>query len=459
MSEQDYSMYYKIGKGLAIYRQKHSKTFYVRLRIDKKNVQRCLKTSDQGDAMRAAIRFEDDMKKREFAGLPIIETKRLTIKKAFEGALELLEGREKQLPIYDSYKTLINLHMIPFFKNKSIEDLTSKNIRLYFDGRELSLTRKRMTNTCFKLMFQYLEEEDYINKADIPTLPKTGSKTVEKRDAFTNVDLAVIREKLADFHNVGKPNYKTKEYRQTIYHYFNFLVETGIRAGEEATFLFSNVEKEDINGEEHHYIEIKKGKTKGYSNNRKIPLSKLAVSSLVEMAKIQNPDKDISQKNFIFVRKPILEASFGKSGEYVRVFKQFIDKLLKDNLISKSYTLYSCRHYFITKRLSQNVDVYLLSKYVGNSPEMIRQHYDHAAQLMKTENIDSVTGRDREQERMDEYNILTSNQAKSDKERGERPETIEEEELRQEQELKAYNLQFGDQAPVINADDFIFDDE
>lgn len=406
MDEQDYSMYLRLGKGLAIYRQKHSQSYYVRLRIDKKNVQRCLKVTNEDDAKRSAYRFEDEMKKREFAGLPIIETKRLTIKKAFEGALELLDSREKQLPIYESYKTLINLHMIPFFKNKSIEDLTSKNIRLYFDGRELSLTRKRMTNTCFKLMFQYLEEENYINKADIPTLPKTGSKTVEKRDAFTNVDLAVIREKLADFHNVGKPNFKTKEYRQTIYHYFNFLVETGIRAGEEATFLFSNVVKERIKGEEHHYIEIKKGKTKGYSNNRSIPLSKLAVSSLVEMAKIQNPDKEITKKNFIFIRRPILEASFGKSGEYVRVFKQFIDKLLKDNLISKPYTLYSCRHYFITKRLSEDVDVYLLSKYVGNSPEMIRQHYDHAAQLKKAENIDSVTGRDREQESKDEAQIL-----------------------------------------------------
>lgn len=397
IEKPDYSMYFKIGKGLAIYRQKHSQSYYVRLRIDKKNVQRSLKTTNRDEALRKAIRFEDEMKKRQFAGLPIIETKSMTIKKAFEGAIALLDAKDVQKAIYSSYKTLINKHIIPYFKRKSIEELTAKNIRLYYESRELSLTRKRMTNTCFMLMFQYLEEENYIKKSEIPSLPKSESKKVENRVAFTNLDLAAIQESFDDFALNGRTA-KTKEYRKTLKHYFNLLVETGIRAGEEAGFMFSDVIKDELDGEIHHFITIEKGKTKGYSKSRKIPLSKSAVSSLVEMAKIQNPSENITEKNFVFVRKPILESSYGTKGDFVKMFKTLIDSLIADKKVSQPYTLYSCRHYFITKRLSQDVDIYLLSKFVGNSPEMIRLHYDHAAQLMKLQNIDTMTFRDRENE-------------------------------------------------------------
>ncbi|EJB8582524.1 site-specific integrase [Vibrio parahaemolyticus] len=397
IEKPDYSMYFKIGKGLAIYRQKHSQSYYVRLRIDKKNVQRSLKTTNRDEALRKAIRFEDEMKKRQFAGLPIIETKSMTIKKAFEGAIALLDAKDVQKTIYTSYKTLINKHIIPYFKCKSIEELTAKNIRLYYESRELSLTRKRMTNTCFMLMFQYLEEEDYIKKSEIPSLPKSESKKVENRVAFTNLDLAAIQESFDEFALNGRTD-KTKEYRKTLKHYFNLLVETGIRAGEEAGFMFSNVIKDEIDGEIHHFITIEKGKTKGYSRSRKIPLSKSAVNSLVEMAKIQNPSENITEKNFVFVRKPILESSYDTKGDFVKMFKTLIDSLIADKKVSQPYTLYSCRHYFITKRLSQDVDIYLLSKFVGNSPDMIRLHYDHAAQMMKVDNIDTMTFRDRENE-------------------------------------------------------------
>jgi integrase len=436
MSEKtDYSMYFRIGKGLAIYRQKHSQSYYVRLRIDKKNVQRCLKTTNRDEALKAAIRFEDEMKKRQFAGLPIIETKTMTIKKAFEGAIALLDAREQQKAIYTSYKTLINKHIIPYFKHKSIEELTAKNIRLYYESRELSLTRKRMTNTSFMLMFQYLEEENYIKKSEVPSLPKSESKKVENRVAFTNLDLAAIQESFEDF-SVNGRTAKTKEYRKTLKHYFNLLVETGIRAGEEAGFMFSDVIKDQIDGEIHHFITIEKGKTKGYSKSRKIPLSRSAINSLVEMAQIQNPSEQITEKNFIFVRKPILESSFGTKGDFVKIFKTLVDGLIADKKVSQPYTLYSCRHYFITRRLSQDVDIYLLSKFVGNSPDMIRLHYDHAAQLMKVENIDTMTFRDRENEaflaeieqREKELDIINPNRHK------ELSEALEKE--REEREMK-----------------------
>ncbi len=453
-------MYFRIGKGLAIYRQKHSQSYYVRLRIDKKNIQRCLKTTNRDEALRLAIRFEDDMKKRQFAGLPIIETKTMTIKKAFEGAIGILDARDQQKTIYSSYKTLIHKHIIPFFKHKSIEELTAKNIRMYYESRELSLTRKRMTNTCFSLMFQYLEEEDYIKKSEIPSLPKSESKKVENRVAFTNLDLITIQESFDDFAVNGRTA-KTKEYRKTLKHYFNLLIETGIRAGEEAGFKFSDVIKDEIGGEVHHFISIEKGKTKGYSKSRKIPLSKSAVSSLVEMAKIQNPSEKITEKNFIFVRKPILESSYGTKGDFVKTFKTLIDSLKEENKISRSYTLYSCRHYFITKRLSEDVDVYLIAKFVGNSPEMIRFHYDHAAQLMKLNTIDKMTARDRNKEAQEAYEKIKEKHSKENSHLDEFPELFLSDEDRERQffeelESDPYLKQLPE--PILNHEDYFDED-
>ncbi|MBF4249409.1 hypothetical protein EA004_31290, partial [Vibrio anguillarum] len=101
-----------------------------------------------------------------------------------------------------------------------------------------------------------------------------------------------------------------------------------------------------------------------------------ALDSLIEIARIQNPDKNITEKNFCNINKPVLESSFGVLPCYSSKFGEFRKELIKNNLISKNYVLYSCRHYFITKRLSQSVDIYLIAKYVGNSVEMIQKFYD-----------------------------------------------------------------------------------
>ncbi len=87
---------------------------------------------------------------------------------------------------------------------------------------------------------------------------------------------------------------------------------------------------------------------------------------------------------------------------YSSKFGEFRKELIKNNLISKNYVLYSCRHYFITKRLSQSVDIYLIAKYVGNSVEMIQKFYDDY-KLDLPQHIDQMTGRDRQQEEIDEY--------------------------------------------------------
>jgi len=404
--------YERLAKGLAIYRQKQAKTFYVRVRIDKNEILKNLGTSDEDEAKCLAWEYRSELMNRKKSGLPIITSKYISVEESFTHLITQLKSKDKQLPIYDDYKIVVNKHIIPYFKDKPITELTSKNIRLYYESLDLSVTRKRMNNTLFKNVFLWLEEENHIKKSDIPTLPKAESKKIESREAFTPSDYEVVVDKIKDYHQQGKPNFKTKEYRQVIPHYVTFLCETGARPGLEVEGLnFNDITKENDN----YFIKITKGKTKGYSKGRKIVLSGKAIEALISIAQIQNPEKNITEKLLTNIRKPILETSFGKIPDYIPVFKKLIDYLLKDNLISQRYTLYSCRHYYITKRLSEGVDIYLISKYVGNSVEMIQLFYD-AYKLENPHHMDQLTGRDRQKEAEEEYQRIMEDKTDFEKE-------------------------------------------
>lgn len=101
----------------------------MRLRIDGIEIKRSLKTSDIEEAKSRAWHLKFEYEGRLTAGLPIEETKVLSIKSAFLQVIKELDTKRKQIPIYDDYRTVINSYIIPYFKNKNIKDLTSKNIR------------------------------------------------------------------------------------------------------------------------------------------------------------------------------------------------------------------------------------------------------------------------------------------------------------------------------------------
>jgi integrase len=381
--------YEKLAKGLAIYRQKHAKNFYVRVRVAGKDIRRNLGTPDEEEAKFRAWELRSELENRKKEGLPILTNSRLMLETVLLKVIENLNNKEAQLSVYRDYTTVLNNFIKPFFNGQSIEDFTSKNIKLYFESQKLSVTRKNINKTCFRMIFDYLLEEKLMKKSDLPELPKVKSEMVEVRDAFTNEDLKLILTHLETFHSIKKVNFKTKEYRKILYHYFILLIETGMRTGEKVISLKYNdliYDKEN----ENYFIKITKGKTKGYSKPRQIALSKKAIRALVEICRIQNPEKNIGEDNFLYVRKNILESSFGKTTEYSDIFGQFMKYMKDNNFIDNHYTLYCCRHYFITKRLSQNVDIYLIAKYVGSSVEMIQKHYDNYM-LTEQTHIDSLT--------------------------------------------------------------------
>lgn len=397
-------MYESLTKGLAIYRQNHTKSIYMRLRLDGKEIKRSLKTSDIDEAKSRAWALKFEYEGKLTAGLPILESKEPMINTAIKQILSHMAQKKIKRTTYADYKYVFENVMIPFFNKKPITFLTTKNIRLYFESLELSKSRITIHKTCFKKLFEHLEEEELLKKSEFPIVPKIETTEREIRHSFLFSHLIVIDNGF-DYYidrTVGTQA-KTKEYRTTLKYYFKFLMETGVRPGEEVKHLKFSDFKRSTNdyGETIYSVLITKGKTARHiKQGRKIVLTEWTIEqSILKMAQIQNPDKKITLKNFNTIQKSILESSEGKYTCYSKQFGTFLKWLEKGNYLNtdRVYTLYSCRHTYITERLKQGVDIYLIAKFVGNSVEMIQNHYDDY-KLDMQEHIDQLTGTHREED-------------------------------------------------------------
>lgn len=383
-------MYQSLTKGLAIYRQEHTKSIYVRLRIDGKELKRSLKTNDIEEAKSKAWALKFELEGMQKAGLTIEVNKVMTVRSACLSVISELEHKKPFKPIYKDYIYIYKTYIIPFFNKKSFEELTTKNIRLYFDNLgELSATRKNLNKTCFKKLFLFLEEEELLKKKNFPSLPEN----IETKQTAIGIDipkhdLETIREFINSdsFINQEKINFKTKEYRQIFPYVFEFLLETGIRTGQE----LNNIRVKDLfSFEDHIFVKIRKGKT-AYKN-RDVLLSNNAVSAIIEAMKITTK-KEITQDNLFSLKdRFIFETSFNKICDFCKLFDQIIKRLIEENKINSKYTLYSLRHTYITLQLLSGTDMYLVSKQVGNSLEMIQKHYDHSM-IKDSKNIMKLLG-------------------------------------------------------------------
>jgi hypothetical protein len=88
--------------------------------------------------------------------------------------------------------------------------------------------------------------------------------------------------------------------------------------------------------------------------------------------------KKINADKYVFAR------SCGKIPDFGDTWDQF-RKFIKKDLTNKAFTLYSFRHYFITKNLYQKTDVNRLAEHVGNSEATIRKYYDSSLSATASE--------------------------------------------------------------------------
>lgn len=369
-------MYESLAKGLAIYRQAHTKSIYVRLRIDGQELKKSLKTADIDEAKARAWALKFESEGKVLAGLPVHKSKIPTILEVCNVIIKHLENKKPFLVTYKDYIRNYKKYIIPYFKGKNIDSLTTKNIRLYFESLTLSQTTLTTNKTCFNRLFLYLEEEELLKKKDFPSLPK-DIKTAKKEIGFnfTQRDLDTIREFInsSEYQNQSGMSYKTKEYRKIFPHVLTFLLETGIRTGAEMdNLMFSDLDYHD----DKFLVKVRKGKKEDI-DQREALLSYDAVEAIKEVLKITKGKEFTDEQLLNLGNKFIFETSFGKLCDFCKLFNNIIVRIKEKTRLKHKYTLYSCRHTYITTQLLKGASVYLVAKQVGNGIDVIQAHYDH----------------------------------------------------------------------------------
>lgn len=150
--------------------------------------------------------------------------------------------------------------------------------------------------------------------------------------------------------------------------YVKFLFFTGCRPEEAIALKWKHIENNRITFSEAVATDVRLRKSTKTHVIRSFPIN-TQLQSILEQIKPEaaNPEalvfpaksgKEIDAHNFLN-----------------RVWKPVVQNLVKDGKVKQYLPQYNCRHTFITMALEAGVSVVQVSKWVGNSPEIIMKHY------------------------------------------------------------------------------------
>lgn len=391
--------YQKLAESIAIYKpNKNTRVWWIRARIDKKEIRKSTKQRDKDQAVKTAWAMFSAFEDRKNKGLLLVSSN--TINSLSSGILEKIDEKGSS---FDQRK-IFNDVILPEWGAKNVEDLTSKDVDVLYSKYEVSGTAKenyyKMT---LKTMFDFLILNDIVKRGYLPELPQAKQREKESFDILTASELKTTLRHFEDLSEFYENEYKKSgtiknkrlfETHRITSTYLNLLANTGARAGKELLNLkLSDIEYTNdnvsgsigfpINGMN---INIKNGKMSKRKGARRIPAPVLFSMELGALI------SSIHNKNFEEMKE---------NGEDMFIFSQphkpekptFVEKIIRENfkllkekrLIepNKKIAPYSFRHTFITHALCQGIDIFLLSELVGNSVSEIQKTYSRFSSVHK----------------------------------------------------------------------------
>lgn len=398
-----------MAEGLAIYLpNRQSKTYWVRVRIAKKDVKKSTGERDPSKAKEKAYFIKFQLEDRFNKGLPVIASK--TLNALSDGFLEHLHRNvaAKSIHIYIRY---FNRYLLPDWGNKAIDEIKAINIITLFDKYELSETSNgKYTRFIIKQLFDYAEINEYIKPSSRPLIPSFKYKETESFDLFSPSELKEVldeinrvKEKaeiaLYDL-SMSNQDRKTNERFVILSTYYEVLSRCGARPGTEllnCRFRDLSITGKNLGGPlfplRELNLNILGGKMGKRTGGRKIPLNMNASISLDYYCRSNfKKDYDYLIKNepdrYIFSHRKTPNETVGTA----RFLIDILDDLKSKNLISKTKRLaaYSFRHSYITYALAQKIDVYLLAVSVGTSVNLIKNVYSRMSSILRSSELHKI---------------------------------------------------------------------
>jgi integrase len=365
---------------VVLYRRENSGKWQARYKLKNKWHRISTKERSLDFASKMACEAFDRARFLDDEDIVITSKKFGAVAKAVAESLQTQLDGGKGKVVYQTYITVINKYLIPFFKNYNINSIDYEALVKFDEWREEQMEKKPRAstitnhNTALNRVLEYAVDMGYMSNAHIPKLQNDGSKS-KPRPAFSKTEYKSLTSFMTSWCKKGHMQ-RTKDMRELLRDYVLILANTGMRHGTEALELkWKDIQW--ITMDKERYLQFT---VDGKTGKRDL-IARHNTQDYLERLQLRNDE--IKKLSFdTLLKKRVNDYVFKlRDGTTSKHLNGTFRHLMRDSGLNKNggnKTLYSLRHtYAHLAIIEENMDVYTLSKQMGTSVKMIEQYYGH----------------------------------------------------------------------------------
>jgi integrase len=358
-----------MGGKLHVYKRDGSSVWQCSTYLAGKNWRRSTKEGSLALAKEIAEDWYLELRGKSRAGeLKVGPTFKMAAEKFLKEYEVITEGERS--PAYVKQKDEnLRVHLLPFFGDKVLSDVTSGLVQEYRIHRMTSRKDKKTGEALrparstihheivtLRQVLKTAMRHGWITSLPDLTNPYKASGKISHRAWFSPDEYKQLYEATRRrVENPPKPRWKKA--CMTLHNYVLFMVNTGLRPDEASRLEFRDVEIVDDEATGKTILEISVRGKRGTGYCKSMPG---AVYPFQQMRKLRNPQPN----DLIFgkVQRELLNTILREEG-------------LKHDREGRLRTAYSLRHTYICLRLMEGADIYQIAKNCRTSVEMIEKFY------------------------------------------------------------------------------------
>jgi integrase len=285
--------------------------------------------------------------------------------KRFEREYEILTEGERNPKYVQTTKDRLRVHLIPFFGNMGLSEITPGKVQEYrLYRRENSKTGKPPARSTMHQEIVALRQvlktairQGWLQFVPDLSAPYKTSGKISHRAWFSPKEYKTL------YTATRKRAQQSKGKRwqwscEQLHDYVLFMANTGLRPDESARLEYRDVEIVDDDAIDDTILEIEVRGKRGVGFCKSMPGAVTPFKRLIE----RNQPKDRTEKIFPITHRELLNNIMDETK-------------LKIDRDGHRRTAYSLRHTYICMRLMEGADIYQVAKNCRTSVEMIEKYY------------------------------------------------------------------------------------